>query len=120
MGPLRGVKRDLWEGGHHVPFLVRWPGVTAKGDVNDGLLSQIDLYAAIAALAGAQIPAGSAEDSFNQLPLFKGVAGSPTKRFARRFRSARAVRASASVFSVRRHADPSRRGRCATSEHFVA
>ncbi|RFC46510.1 MAG: arylsulfatase A [Verrucomicrobia bacterium] len=72
MGPLRGLKRDLYEGGHRVPFLVRWPGVVPAGRVSDELISQIDLYATIAAAIGAEIPPGSAEDSSNQLPLLKG------------------------------------------------
>ena len=78
MGPLRGLKRDIWEGGHRVPFVVRWPGVVPAGRVNDGLLSQIDLFATIAAVTGSDIPAGSAEDSYNQLPLIKGE--SPSAR----------------------------------------
>ena len=76
MGPLRGLKRDIWEGGHRVPFLVRWPGVVPAGKVNDGLISQIDIYATLASVVGAAIPAGSAEDSFNQLALFKGEGAS--------------------------------------------
>ncbi|HBJ86031.1 MAG TPA: arylsulfatase [Verrucomicrobiales bacterium] len=73
MGPLRGLKRDIWEGGHRVPFIVRWPGVVPAGKVNDGLISQIDLFATIASIVGSNIPAGSAEDSFNQLALIKGA-----------------------------------------------
>ena len=76
MGPLRGLKRDIWEGGHRVPFVVRWPGVVPADKVNDGLLSQIDIYATIAEILGADIPSGSAEDSFGQLPLIKGGSGS--------------------------------------------
>ena len=73
MGPLRGLKRDLWEGGHRVPFIVRWPGIVPAGKVNDGLLSQIDLFATVAAILGADIRAGSAEDSYNQLALLKST-----------------------------------------------
>jgi arylsulfatase A len=72
MGPLRGLKRDIWEGGHRVPFVVRWPGVVPGGKVNDSLISQIDIHATLAAIVGADIPAGSAEDSYNQLALIKG------------------------------------------------
>lgn len=72
MGPLRGLKRDLWEGGHRVPFIVRWPGVVPEATVSDGLLSQIDLYATVAGITGAEIPAGSAEDSYDQLNLLIG------------------------------------------------
>ena len=73
MGPLRGLKRDIWEGGHRVPFVVRWPGVVPAGKVNTGLISQIDLYATIAAVVGCEIAADSAEDSYNQLALWKGA-----------------------------------------------
>jgi len=76
MGPLRGLKRDLWEGGHRVPFLVRWPGVVEPGRVSDALLSQIDLFATVAAIVGYDVPADSAEDSYNQLPLLRGQATS--------------------------------------------
>lgn len=73
MGPLRGLKRDLWEGGHRVPFVVRWPGTVPAGKVRDGLISQVDLYATIAQITGAEIPAGSGEDSYDQLPLLRGA-----------------------------------------------
>lgn len=72
MGPLRGLKRDLWEGGHRVPFVARWPGKIPAGAVSADLLGQIDVYATIAAVVGADIPAKSAEDSINQLDLFLG------------------------------------------------
>jgi arylsulfatase A len=70
------LKRDLHEGGHRVPLFVRWPGVVPAARVSDALISQIDLFATIAAAVGAEIPAGSAEDSFNQLPLLRGESGS--------------------------------------------
>ena len=73
MGPLKGVKRDLWEGGHRVPFLVRWPGHVPAGRVEPGLVSQMDLYATIAGITGAAIPADSAEDSLDQRALFTGT-----------------------------------------------
>ena len=71
-GPFRGVKRDLWEGGHHVPMIVRWPGRVPAGRAATGLMSQIDVYATLAALVGAAIPERSAQDSLNQLPFWKG------------------------------------------------
>lgn len=76
-GPLRGLKRDIWEGGHRVPLLVRWPNVVPAGKVNAGLISQIDLFATIAKVVDAEIPAGSAEDSYNQLALLRGSGPSP-------------------------------------------
>lgn len=73
MGPLRGLKRDLYEGGHRVPCIVRWPGRIPRERVCDDLISQIDWYATIASLLQVEIPAGNAEDSFNQWPLLTGT-----------------------------------------------
>ena len=72
MGSLRGLKRDLWEGGHRVPFVVRWPGVVKPGTVSDELISQIDLMATLAGAVGYTLPKGIAEDSLNLLPIWHG------------------------------------------------
>lgn len=72
MGPLRGLKRDLWEGGHRVPFVVRWPSRIPARSVFSGILSQIDIYATIATIVEAEIPPGSAEDSYNQYSFLSG------------------------------------------------
>ena len=77
-GEFRGVKRDLWEGGHHVPLLVRWPGTVPSGRVSDGLVSQIDIYATLASALGLPIPKNSAEDSIDQLSLWTGGEGRRT------------------------------------------
>jgi arylsulfatase A len=73
-GPLRGLKRDIWEGCHRVPFVVRWPGMVEAGAENPALTSQIDLFATLAAIAGAAVPEGAAEDSLNQLPVWRNEA----------------------------------------------
>jgi arylsulfatase A len=69
MGPLRGLKRDLWEGGHRVPMIIRWPGKVPAGKVNNGLFSQIDLYSTLVKIVGSDVPAGNAEDSYDQRAL---------------------------------------------------
>lgn len=75
--PLRGLKRDIYEGGHHVPFLVCWPGVTKPGSVSDALVSQVDLMATFAALLGITIPDGQAIDSVNFLEYLEGQGKPP-------------------------------------------
>ena len=71
-GPLRGYKADAWEGGHRVPFIVRWPGVVEAGSVNDQLVHQADLLATVAEILDAALPENAGEDSFSLLPLLKG------------------------------------------------
>ncbi|MFK7740101.1 MAG: arylsulfatase [Planctomycetota bacterium] len=71
-GELRGLKRDVWEGGHRVPMIVRWPEVVSAGSESDALVSQCDLMATFASIAGATLPMGTAEDSFDLEPLWRG------------------------------------------------
>ena len=71
-GPLRGLKRDLYEGGHRVPLLVRWPGVVEPGTVSNALIGQVDLMRTLAGIVGAQLPPEAARDSIDQLPVWKG------------------------------------------------
>jgi arylsulfatase A len=71
-GPLRGYKADAWEGGHRVPFLVRWPGVVAPGTECGQLVAQADLLRTLAEVWNVALPDGAGEDSFSLLPLLKG------------------------------------------------
>ena len=60
----RGGKRDEYEGGHRVPFLVRWPkGIKKPGRSTNALVGQVDLLATFADLADAKFPDNAAEDS---------------------------------------------------------
>jgi arylsulfatase A len=70
--PLRGLKRDIYEGGHRVPTIIKWPGITKPGTVSDALVSQIDFMATLASALGHSLPADAAEDSHDLLPLLKG------------------------------------------------
>ncbi len=71
-GPLRGIKFDVWEGGHRVPFIVRWPGRVQPGSVNHQLVQQADLMATFADVLGAKLPDNAGEDSFSLVPLLTG------------------------------------------------
>ena len=79
--PLRGIKRDIYEGGHRVPFVIRWPGVTRPGAVTDALISQIDLMATIAAMLKFELPRNAAEDSHNFQPWLTGETKTPPRAF---------------------------------------
>jgi alkaline phosphatase/alkaline phosphatase D len=82
MGPLRGLKRDIWEGGHRVPLVVRWPGVVPASRVSDALISQLDIMATLAEIVGYKLPQAAAEDSVSQLPLLREDAGRNAVRTA--------------------------------------
>ncbi len=69
-GPWRGQKSDWWEGGHRVPFLVRWPGHVRPG-TSDALLCHTDLMATFADILGEPLPEDAAEDSFSFLPVLR-------------------------------------------------
>lgn len=71
-GQLRGYKSDVWEGGHRVPFIVRWPGVTQPGSTCSQLVHQADLLATLAEIFGEELPQNAGEDSFSLLPLLNG------------------------------------------------
>lgn len=72
MGKFRGLKRDVWEGGHHVPFIVKWPAQIEAGSVSDELISQIDIMATLAAVINITLPENAAPDSRNFLPVWAG------------------------------------------------
>ncbi len=70
-GDLRGHKADIYEGGHRVPFIVRWPGHVAPASLSDRTLCTTDLFATVAELVGQP---NTAEDSFSFLPTLRGNA----------------------------------------------
>lgn len=76
-GRFRGMKSDSWEGGHRIPFLVRWPGVIPAGSVTDALTCDLDLYATLADVAGVTLSEGDAVDSRSLMPLLRG--GEPVR-----------------------------------------
>ncbi len=82
MANLRGVKRDTWEGGHRVPFIARWPGVTPAGAVCDQLTILGDFMATCAELTGVELQEDEGEDSVSMLPLLQGKTDQPVREFA--------------------------------------
>ena len=76
-GSFRGTKADIYEAGHHVPLLVRWPGTIEAGSNCDTTVCLTDLFATCALLSGEAKPAGAAPDSF---PFNDGFRGAPISR----------------------------------------
>ena len=76
-GPLRGRKRSMYEGGHRVPGIVRWPGKVEPGATSDLPVIGSDFFPTALAAAGVEPPAGVTLDGANLLPAF---AGKPAKR----------------------------------------
>ena len=79
--PWRGIKRDNWEGGHRVPFLVRWPEKVKPGATSAQLTSLTDVMATVAAIIGTKVTDNAAEDSFNMLPALRGEATAPIRPY---------------------------------------
>ena len=80
-GNLRGYKGSAFEGGHRVPFIVRWPGVVRPGQICNQLVQQADLMATFADILSAKLPDEAGEDSISLLPLLKGE-NSPVRESA--------------------------------------
>ncbi len=88
-GLLRGAKRDAWEGGHRVPFIVRWPGRVHAGVVSDHTMCHVDIMATVAAILGEKLADNAGEDSFSMLPVLLNETPSIPTREATVHHSAR-------------------------------
>ncbi|MGY8654722.1 MAG: arylsulfatase [Verrucomicrobiia bacterium] len=69
-GPLRGIKRDLYDGGIRVPFIARWPGKIKAGSKSDHIGYFGDFMNTVAELAGTRAPDGL--DSISYVPTLLG------------------------------------------------
>jgi arylsulfatase A-like enzyme len=69
-GPLRGIKRDLYEGGIRVPMIARWPGHVAAGSESDHVSAFWDILPTLAEVGGASLPDGL--DGISMLPALLG------------------------------------------------
>jgi arylsulfatase A len=78
-GPLRGHKADIFEGGHRIPFIARWPGKIPAGTSCDDTICLTDLLATCAAVVGEKLPDDAGEDSMNLLPSLLGTARDPVR-----------------------------------------
>ena len=68
----RGKKGDIWEGGHRIPFAIRWPGYIVPGSKSGAVTSLVDLFASFAEITGAKVEDNAGEDSVSLLPVWTG------------------------------------------------
>jgi arylsulfatase A-like enzyme len=71
-GPYRGHKGDIWEGGHRVPLVIRWPARVGAGTESEQIVCLTDLFATFAEILGGKLPEDGAEDSISFLPALLG------------------------------------------------
>ena len=79
--PLRGRKGSTFEGGMREPTVIRWPGKIPAGQVNDELMTAMDLLPTFAKLSGAKIPTDRTIDGKDIWPTLTGESGSPHEAF---------------------------------------
>jgi arylsulfatase A-like enzyme len=78
-GKLRAAKGTLYEGGHRVPFLARWPGKIAANTTSNQLIAHVDMLATFAALTQQPLDKGVGADSVDILPALLGTAQRPVR-----------------------------------------
>ncbi len=71
-GVLRGFKTSIWDGGHRVPLIARWPGRIKPATENDTMICLTDMMATFAAIVDYDITGDMGEDSFNALGVLMG------------------------------------------------
>jgi arylsulfatase A-like enzyme len=76
---MRGSKADLWDGGHRVPFIVKWPNKVASGSTSDQLICLTDILATFSEITGKTMPNKSGEDSVSFLPALYGESITSTR-----------------------------------------
>lgn len=69
---FRGYKSDIFEGGHRVPFVARWPAAIKAGSQSDETICLTDLLATCASIVGAKLPNDAGEDSYDVLTVLLG------------------------------------------------
>ena len=94
-GKYRGVKRDIYEGGHRVPFIVRWPGKITPKSISNEVVSQVDLAATFAKIIDYPLGQKEAIDSYNLIPVLEG------KKYSKPLRVATVQNTSPKKFALR-------------------
>jgi len=69
---FRGSKSDIWEGGHRVPFIVKWPEAIKKNQKSDQYICLTDMFATFGEIVGYDYGDSAGEDSVSNLPIWLG------------------------------------------------
>ncbi|WP_179336187.1 sulfatase family protein [Winogradskyella costae] len=75
----RGSKSDLWDGGHRIPFIVKWPNNIEPNTTNNDLICLTDIFATFSEITDVAMPSKSGEDSVSFLPALHGEAINSTR-----------------------------------------
>lgn len=76
---FRGHKADIYEGGHRIPYVMRWPAGIEAGRWSDATFCLADLMATMAEICGVALPDDAAEDSVSCLAIWNGTASGPVR-----------------------------------------
>ena len=95
-GGMRGMKGDAYEGGHRMPFIVRWPGKVKPGSISKQTICFTDVMATFANIVNRELGKGEGPDSFSFLPALMGQEKSNTDA-----RSALVLESARGHFSIR-------------------
>jgi len=76
---FRGHKADIFDGGHRIPFIARWPAKIKPASTSDQLICLTDLMATCAEILGVKLPDDAGEDSVSILPALVGKANGPLR-----------------------------------------
>ncbi len=77
---FRGHKADIFEGGHHVPYIVKWPSQITPGTKSNKTICTTDFLATCADIAGVSLKDNEGEDSYSMLPLLMNPQSGDFKR----------------------------------------
>ncbi len=67
---FKGQKADIYEGGHHVPYIAKWPTKIKPGSISNQIICTTDLLATLSGITGKSLPTGAGEDSYDMLPAY--------------------------------------------------
>lgn len=77
---FRGQKSDIWEGGHHVPFIASWPKTVKPNQNTNETICLTDLLATFASITGQRVPENAAQDSFDFSALLTGKSAKQNRK----------------------------------------